>query len=125
MPSWFSCRLVSFRFIPFRFVDRLVEALEEPPSRASITADSQLEEDGSGDGRNKKVENLESQSLRFFSAAQTPARILVRKNGEKMRKKETKLNTKQNHSFHEDENKVKDKNEDRSEDEEEERTEIL
>ena len=38
-----------------------------------------MEEDGSRDGRNKKVENLESQPLRFFSAAQTPARILVRK----------------------------------------------
>lgn len=52
-------RLVSFRFIPFRFVNRLVEALEEPPSRASITA-AGWKETGSGDGRNKKVKILES-----------------------------------------------------------------
>lgn len=74
-------RLVSFRFIPFRFVDRLVEALEEPPSRASITATG-WKQTGSGDGRNKKMKILEL--ARFFFAARSMHEYLYESTGTKL-----------------------------------------
>lgn len=82
--------LVSSHFVSFRR-----GAIEEPPSRASITAAAGPEEGGSGDGGNKKVVNLGvARPVRFVSA-EGPARILARKNrGEIKRKRKTKPNAK-------------------------------
>jgi len=57
MPPWFSSRLISFHSVSFR---RLTRRGARRAAFEGLHYRRRLEGGGSGDGRNKKVENLES-----------------------------------------------------------------